>query len=86
MSFDDFVEWLLRIVLLAYVTFATIVLLSGCATVQKPPTEISIPMPVPCVESVPAKPSLHSDAQLKEMQDYPLVITLLAERKLCLEG
>lgn len=53
---------------------------TGCATVQKQPQVILTPVQTPCVETVPQKPAIKSDAELKALGDYELVITALAER------
>jgi hypothetical protein len=58
---------------------AVIFLIQGCATTcppQLPPRIIQ----VPCVDQLPTKPKLHTDAEIKAMPEYDAVIALLMDR------
>jgi hypothetical protein len=52
--------------------------MTGCATTppQLPPRIIQ----VPCVDQLPTKPKLHTDAEIKAMPEYDAVIALLMDR------
>lgn len=52
--------------------------LAGCAT--SIPTVVRVPMPVPCVVDLPAAPAIATDAELRAMSDYRLVLTIARER------
>lgn len=57
-------------------------LLAGCqATLPPPPTEVRIPVPVPCLtrEQVPVKDFL-PDTELAKLDDFALVISLRTEQ------
>lgn len=51
-------------------------LLAGCQT----PITATVPIPVPCIQSIPDRPVTASDEALKAMPDGPLVLTLAADR------
>lgn len=55
-------------------------LLSGCAAVPESVT-VHVPVPVSCIEVVPVRPSLLSDAQLLALDDYALVLSLAHDRR-----
>ena len=65
--------WCVRILLLSSL------LLAGCAT---DPITIRVPVPVKCVERVPERPALLSDADLLLLDDYGLVVSLARDRRL----
>lgn len=62
------------------VTGIAILFLSGCASQIKIPETVLVPTPVACVEKIPEKPKASTDAELKGMTDYELVLTLASER------
>lgn len=63
-----------------YVVAALILLalLTGCATPA--PTVVRVPVPVPCNVDLPAEPAIVTDAELRAMSDYRLVLTIARER------
>lgn len=56
--------------------------LAGCANGPTIPTEVRVPVPVPCVGSPPVKPPMLSDAEMLALDDYALVIALARDRRL----
>lgn len=57
--------------------------LSGCATLQESPPKVvtvKVPVPVPCIEQLPAAPTVHTDAALLTMDDYGFVSAVHADR------
>ena len=57
-------------------------LLSGCATTQKPDsTTVNIPIPVPCAAEI-IKPEFQTDAQITALDDYRFVTSLWLDRRL----
>lgn len=59
-----------------------ILALSGCATTLPDPITIKIPVPTPCVTTseLPSEPQISSNADLANMDDGQLVLTLASER------
>lgn len=55
--------------------------LAGCASGPQIPKEIRVPVPTPCIDQPPAKPSMLSDAELLALDDYGLVIALARDRR-----
>lgn len=55
--------------------------LAGCASGPQIPKEIRVPVPVPCIDQVPQRPSMLSDAELLALDDYGLVIALARDRR-----
>ena len=55
---------------------ACAVMASGCATQHS----IRVPVPVPCVVDLPAVPQISTDAELRAMSDYRLVLAIARER------
>lgn len=53
-------------------------LLTGCAT--PPAAVVRVPVPVPCVVELPPSPAISSDAELRAMSDYRLVLVIARER------
>lgn len=41
---------------------------------------VKVPVSVKCAPDIPAKPSLHTDAEIKAMGDYEAAVTLLRDR------
>lgn len=54
-------------------------MLSGCAT-KEVIVEVRVPVPVPCIATVPREPVLATDAELLAMDDYRLLLTIARER------
>lgn len=54
----------------------------GCATTQPLPEKVFIRVTAPCIEAsqLPKPPVAKTDAELKDMTDFDLVITLAADR------
>ena len=64
--------------------FALILLvgsLAGCASGPQIPKEVRVPVPVPCIDRAPQRPSMLSDAELLALDDYGLVIALARDRR-----
>ena len=64
-----------------YFLIFAVVWLTGCATSPEIPREVRVPVPVPCIERPPVKPSMLSDAELLALDDYGLVIALARDRR-----
>jgi len=56
-------------------------LLAGCASSIEIPREVRVPIPIPCIDRAPVRPSLLSDAELLALDDYALVIALARDRR-----
>jgi hypothetical protein len=63
-----------------HVLFA--VTLIGCAEQVRLPDRIEIPISVPCLDKVPERPSLASDAEILKQTDYAVVLSLWLDRRL----
>ncbi|MGH6624412.1 MAG: hypothetical protein ACREBN_10585 [Burkholderiaceae bacterium] len=79
-----------RLTVLGFVLGLLILSLVGCATppvhvplVAARPVEVRIPVAAPCVRlaDLPATPQLAPDAQLAQLPDYELVLTLEQHRR-----
>jgi len=60
-----------------------LVAMAGCSSwgqVQLP-TEVRVPVPVPCLDALPPSPKVANDEQLLALGDYDLVVTLAKDRK-----
>lgn len=57
-----------------------VLLLAGCATGPKLPEVTLVPVPVPCLEALPAAPELAQDDALLAMDDYRAVLTMWRDR------
>jgi hypothetical protein len=57
-----------------------ICLLVGCTSAPTIPETVNIPVRVSCIDQLPEKPKLHTDAEIKAMPDYEAIMTLLADR------
>ena len=57
-----------------------LLLLAGCATAPALPERVEVPVPVPCVSAMPVRPDLVTDANLRAMTDYQLVLALWRDR------
>lgn len=55
-------------------------LLASCSSVQPLPAEVRIPVPVPCITTLPERPALISDAELQALDDRKFVIALGLDR------
>ena len=54
--------------------------IAGCGSILPAiPSVLKIPVAVPCVDAVPARPKLMSDAELGAMDDYRLILTLRSD-------
>jgi len=53
-------------------------LVTGCAAVE--PSVVRVPVPVPCVVELPSMPTISTDAELRAMSDYRLVLVIARER------
>lgn len=56
-----------------------VLLLSGCGTTTQV-VRVPVPVPVPCVVDLPAAPQISTDAELRAMSDYRLVLAIARER------
>ena len=57
------------------------VTLAGCATVPDMPTEVRIPVPVPCLSAAEVPRAVFpTDADLARLPDGPLVLMLAKDR------
>jgi len=54
-----------------------VLLLAGCGTTTQ---VVRVPVPVPCVVELPAAPTISTDAELRTMSDYRLVLAIARER------
>jgi uncharacterized lipoprotein YajG len=54
-----------------------VLLLAGCGTTTQ---VVRVPVPVPCVVELPAVPTISTDAELRAMSDYQLVLAIARER------
>jgi len=59
---------------------AVALLLAGCATPD--PVTIRVPVPIKCIDRVPERPYLRTDAELLAMDDFELVLSLARDRRL----
>ena len=59
----------------------SVILLSGCATVQ-PPNTVFVQVPIPCLTTnqLPIPPKLVGDAKLAALSDYDLVLQINIQR------
>jgi len=55
--------------------------LAGCSSVPTAPREVRVPVPVPCIEQAPQRPSMLSDAEMLALDDYGLVLALARDRR-----
>ena len=55
-------------------------ILAGCASDPKVPEVLRVPVPVPCLEALPAAPELASDDAVLAMDDYRAVLTMWRDR------
>lgn len=63
---------------------AAALVLAGCAQGVRVPEVVRVPVPVRCVDQVPARPALLSDAELLALDDYALPVSLARERHVLL--
>lgn len=62
-------------------SLAVVFLLAGCATQTMPALPpVAVPVSVPCMRVAPDKPKFYSDSDLHAMNDYQLVLALMADR------
>jgi len=62
------------------VAIAAILSLSACQSIPEAPTVVKIPVSVPCLSELPARPKLVTDAELLTMPDSAFVLALAADR------
>lgn len=55
-------------------------LLTGCAGLPDAPREVFVPVAVSCVDTLPDRPALVTDAELLAMPDAAFVLALAADR------
>ena len=53
--------------------------LSGCASTM--PENVNIPIPVPCIDAMPQRPALYTDADLLKLVDTDFIIALGIDRQ-----
>jgi len=54
-------------------------IISGCASTM--PETVNIPIPVPCVDAMPQRPALATDADLIKLVDTDFIIALGIDRQ-----
>ena len=67
---------------------ALILLLAGCAArpvVVTETVEVRVPVPVPCIAEMPARPAVMTDAELLALDDYRAVVALRRDRMLLVQ-
>ena len=65
---------------IAVSSLLVILLLSACSSVlPSAPKEVRIPVPVPCVDTIPARPKLLTDPELAKLDDFALVLQMRAD-------
>lgn len=57
-----------------------VLLAAGCASQPKLPEVVKIPVPVPCIDAIPAAPELSQDDAVLAMDDYRAVLTMWQDR------
>jgi len=62
------------------VRYLAVLLLAGCASLPDAPTVVKVPVSVPCLSELPARPALVTDAELLQMPDAAFVLALAADR------
>lgn len=59
-----------------------ILLAAGCGGREVVvPEVVKVPVPVPCLEALPEAPVIAGDAELLDLDDYALVLTVARDRK-----
>lgn len=53
--------------------------LSGCASTM--PETVNVPIPVPCIDAMPQRPALATDAELIKLVDTDFIIALGIDRQ-----
>jgi hypothetical protein len=59
---------------------ASLCCVAGCAGSPAVPQVVRIPVPVPCLETLPDRPAVAGDADMLALDDYRLVLTLARDR------
>jgi len=54
--------------------------LTACQSIPEAPTVVKIPIIAPCIDTIPPKPPLVTDAELLAMPDSAFVIAIAADR------
>ena len=55
-------------------------LLAGCSSQPRLPDVVKIPVPIACIDQLPAAPDLAQDDALLAMDDYRAVLTMWRDR------
>lgn len=55
-------------------------MLTACQSIPDAPTEVRIPVAVSCIDAMPDKPRLVTDAELLVMPDAAFILALAADR------
>ena len=58
------------------IRFLGLLVLAGCQTPADRLVRVEVPVPVPCLSSLPARPETTDDQALKAMDDYNAVLTM----------
>ena len=61
---------------------AAALLMAGCSSAPLMPEVVKVPVATPCLEQIPPRPDLITDAQLKALDDYSLALSLAIDRKM----
>jgi len=61
------------------ISLLTIILLSGCASTM--PETVNVPIPVPCIDQMPQRPALATDADLLKLVDTDFIVALGIDRQ-----
>ncbi|MEY4952508.1 MAG: hypothetical protein RL299_932 [Pseudomonadota bacterium] len=59
------------------VALLALLALAGCSTAPK---RVEIPVPVPCIKALPAKPIIYTDAELAKMPEGAFVDAIWLDR------
>ena len=63
-----------------YASVCVLCALSGCSSMPNS-VSVRVPVAVPCIAEVPAKPPFRSDAELAALPDDALIIGLASDRR-----
>jgi hypothetical protein len=65
----------------AIVSASLSVFLVACETIPPPPQIVNVPVAVSCVTTIPARPFVHTDAQLALQDDYKFTLAIFSDRR-----
>lgn len=71
----------LRRAWLGVLLLIVVLAIAGCSSLPVP-REIRVPVPVPCIDRTPERPSMLSDQELLALDDYALVVSLARDRRI----